>query len=290
MTGLRTLTALMCVILLGSGCADSSSNGPSPGPSEATPPNILLVIMDDVGIDQLQSMGYGGTALPTQTPNIDDIASAGVRFRNTWSMPECSPGRSTLLGGRYPLRNNIFQALGPNDLANSQLSPYALTAPKLLDHAGYQSAMFGKFHLAGPENNVNEYATPLALGWDTFHGWIGGLPASIDTTAGGIAPQGTYTCGYVPRATVAQGAAIGACYTPTASGGTACELLQSQPRGQGDSAGLQCLSRGGILVPDASCQATPPAQPPVDDLTNRRDFPVAVVFHADLDLLQVQRD
>ena len=69
------------------------------------------------------------------------------------------------------------------------------------DHRhSYESGMFGKFHLAGPENNPAGNGTPGVLGWDYFYGWIGGLPASIDTTAGGIAPTGTYSCGFVPSA------------------------------------------------------------------------------------------
>src|SRR3546814_2918417 len=79
--------------------------------------------MDDVGIDQMKVFGYGGTTGPN-LPNIDAVAHAGVRFRNTWSMPECSPGRASFFVGRYPLRTGINQAIGPNDLATSQLSPY----------------------------------------------------------------------------------------------------------------------------------------------------------------------
>lgn len=262
MTILRVVPILLCMALLVSACHSGSGDS---GGSVSAKPNILLVIMDDVGADQLQFMGYGGTPLPTTAPNIDAIAGQGVRFRNTWSMPECSPGRSTLFTGHYPLRNNIYQAIGPNDLANSQVSAYAMTTPKLLHHAGYVSAMFGKFHLAGPDHNPHGYATPRALGWDHFHGWIGGLPGSIDTTAGGIAPEGTYTCGYVPRHNVTNadgsttpGAYSGACYVPTASGGVTCEVLTSKPPAQGDSAGLQCLTRGGVLAPGASCQSTVP--------------------------------
>ena len=107
-------------------------------------PNVLFVIMDDVGVDQMASFGYGGADAPAM-PSIDTIAANGVRFRNTWSMPECSPGRSALMTGRYPMRNNIYQAIGPNDLANSQIDPWEITASKLLATAGYTSAMFGKF-------------------------------------------------------------------------------------------------------------------------------------------------
>lgn len=259
MQGVTLLTFLVSVVLV-VGCNDTKqASEPPPVEEEVvvvepTKPNILLVIMDDVGIDQMEIMGYGGL-VPPATPSIAAIAKAGVRFRNTWSMPECSPGRAALLAGQYPLRTNMYQALGPNDLANSQLSPYTLTVPKLLQLAGYENAMFGKFHLGGPELNPFEYNTPTQLGWDYFYGWLGGLPASLDTTAGGIAPPGTYSCGFVPS--LAQdpvhGANSGACYTPNS-----CEQLHSGIHG--DSAGLQCLTKGGVLVPQATCQAQPPAQ------------------------------
>ncbi len=222
------------------------------------PPNILLVIMDDVGVDQLASFGYGGTT-PPSTPTIDAIAEGGLRFRNTWSMPECSPGRSTLLTGRYPLRSNVNQALGPNDLANSQVNPYEVTVPRLLDHAGYQSGKFGKTHIGGPENNQAEKGVIGQLGWDYFHGWVEGVPASIDKTAGGVAPDGTYTCGFVPDAATdpVNGADSGACYTQS-TGGTQCSLISGN-NAAGDSPGLQCLTQGGILVPNANCEASAPA-------------------------------
>ncbi|WP_166643030.1 sulfatase-like hydrolase/transferase [Alcanivorax sp. 24] len=245
------------IALTVSGCWLDSDSDTAAGDDTPQRPNILFVIMDDVGIDQMPSMGYGGVHPPSM-PSIDAIAAEGVRFRNTWSMPECSPGRAALLAGSYPTRTHINQAIGPNDLANSQLSPYATTIPKLLKQAGYQSAMFGKFHLAGPEHNVAGNGTPGELGWDYFHGWTGGLPGSIDTTAGGVAPEGTYSCGFVPSVVEdpLHGAAFGACYVQS-SEGTACSRLTSVEHG--DSAGLQCLARGGILVPARACQSSAPA-------------------------------
>ena len=237
-------------------CDAGSNSGADAPPDQERPPNILLVVMDDVGVDQMSSFGYGGHEAPAM-PSIDTIAGAGVRFRNTWSMPECSPGRSALLTGRYPMRNNVFQALGPKDLANSQIDPYEVTAPKMLARAGYESAMFGKFHLAGPEHNEAGNGTPAQLGWSHFHGWTGGLPGSIDTTAGGVAPQGTYSCGFVPAASEPNGADAGACYVPQAGGGTSCVEIAGADEA-GDPPGLQCLTSGGVLVPDAGCEAAPP--------------------------------
>jgi len=207
--------------------------------------------MDDVGVDQMKSFGYGGST-PPRMPNIDAVASAGVRFRNTWSMPECSPGRAAMFVGRFPLRNNIYAALGPYDLANSQVSSYEMTTPKLLKQAKYESAMFGKFHLAGPDNNPDGNSTPLKLGWDYFYGWIRGGPVSIDTTAGGVAAIGTYGCGFVPGAANG-GADSGACYQADGN----CRNISSVSVA-GEAPGKQCIIGGGILQPGATCQGTPP--------------------------------
>ena len=233
-------------------CGGSSQSGfqavapvpqPQPEPQPPAPalPNILFVIMDDVGIDQMQSFGYGG-ATPPPMPNIDAVAQAGMKFRNTWSMPECSPGRAAFFAGRYPLRTEMYQALGPRDLANSQLSPHDVTVPKLLKTAGYDNALFGKFHLAGPEHNEAGHNTPAVLGWDHFHGWVGGLPGSIDTSAGGAYAAGTQSCGFYPHHFA------GACHQADGR----CEDLP-QPALSEDSAGLQFAARGGIFVDRHQC-------------------------------------
>lgn len=248
-SAVRRLLLAGALLLLAS-CGGSGSGGGSA--AGAQPPNILFVIMDDVGVDQMASFGYGGP-VPPAMPNIDAVAAAGVRFRNAWSMPECSPGRAAFFVGRFPHRTNIYQAIGPNDLAQSQVSPYDMTVPKLLKQAGYQSGMFGKFHLAGPDHNAAGHGTPAVLGWDHFTGWIAGVPASIDTTAGGVAPARTHTCGFVPPAGQPGGADTGACYRPDGT----CSVM-SRARPAEDAAGLQCLASGGILVPNQAC-GTPPA-------------------------------
>lgn len=232
---IRALTLLLaaCGLLIRPqhSCADA--------PSLSKKPNILFVILDDVGIDQLKVFGYGGLT-PPKTPNINALARTGVRFRNVWSMPECSPSRAVFFTGRYPFRTNIFQAIGPNDLANSQVSPYEMTTPRVLKTRGYTSAMFGKFHLGGPENNPFGNGTPGALGFDFFYGYIGGLPGSIDTTAGGVAASGTYSCGFVTDATA------GACQF--ASGRCDQDVGGTFP-------GKRCMERGGIFVPNTTCDA-----------------------------------
>ncbi len=242
-----TLLAAGAAALLLASC---NSSDVASGPDSTQPSNILFVIMDDVGIDQMAVFGYGGEA-PPNMPNINAVAHAGVRFRNTWTMPECSPTRAAFFVGRYPIRTNVYQALGPSDLANSHLTPYDLTTPKLLKEAGYENGLFGKFHIGGPENNQAGNGLPGVLGWDYFYGWVGGLPGSIDTTAGGIAEEGTYSCGFVPGK-LAGGTETGACYQPD---GTCKPITRTVLTD--DAAGLQCLATGGILVPDETCGTAP---------------------------------
>ncbi|TFL09999.1 arylsulfatase [Pusillimonas caeni] len=244
----KTVPALCAAGLAALALAGCNSGGGGGSSNDtAAGPNILFVIMDDVGIDQMKVFGYGGQMFPI-LPNINAVAHAGVRFRNTWSMPECSPGRAAMFVGRYPLRTGINQAIGPNDLATAHLSPYDVTAPKLLKRAGYESGMFGKFHLGGPENNQAENSMPSVLGWDYFYGWVGGLPGSNDSTAGGYATEGTYMCGFVPGAKQQGGADTGACYQPDGS----CKVITSNPLLE-DAAGLQCIASGGVFDPETTC-------------------------------------
>ncbi len=224
------------------------------------PPNILFIIMDDVGMDQMRAFGYGGD-VPPRTPTIDRIAASGVRFNNAWSMPACSTSRSVFFNGRFPLRTNVFGAQGPDDLSNSHVSPFETTAPRLLKARGYRSALFGKFHLGLQGTNPFRYAMPVSLGWDYFSGALdeSGDPASIDTTAGGVAPRGTWTCGFVPGSDTTSpvnagysGADWGACYAAD----NTCRAMETAA---GIPPGRTCRDSGGIFDPGQACQDTRPA-------------------------------
>ncbi|MEJ6654608.1 MAG: sulfatase-like hydrolase/transferase [Pseudomonas sp.] len=249
------LLASLC-LLIATGCKFGSSSSSNSTPTPDTPPNILFIVIDDAGVDQFESFGYGG-AVPAQTTSIDAIAQAGVRFRNTWSMPTCSPTRSTFFDGRYPFRSGVRNAIVSNDLANSQVSPYTLTTPKLLrEQAGYTSALIGKMHLTGsdiaPQNHPLGDDAMRELGWDYFAGYLDGAPYPIDTTAGGVAPEGTYQCGFVPTtsADATHGADYGVCYLPEGhASGTHLLMVDTNSY---PTPGRTCLELGGILDPLSS--------------------------------------
>jgi Sulfatase len=222
-------------------------------------PNILFIIMDDVGIDQLSAFGYGGLDAP-KTPNINAIAHAGVRFRNVWAMPECSPSRAVFFEGRYPLRTNVFGALLDDDLANSQVSPYEYTTPRLLKTRGYDSGDFGKFHLGEQTHNPFHASLVQSLGWDYFDGFLEGAPHPIDESAGGAGgdpknPTTHYTCGFVPNKIPGidnNGANTGSCRFS----GNSCQNLTATAAHP--TPGKFCLEQGGVFIPNNSCQQPPP--------------------------------
>lgn len=262
--------ASLCLFLsltaLVAGCGSSNDER-----VDKLPPNILFIVMDDVGIDQMTVFGYGGVGAYAQSlstpdqpddrapnlPNIDAIAQQGIMFRNTWAMPACSTSRAVFFTGRYPLRTQVLGALGQYDLANYQVSPYELTLPKLLKQQGYQSALFGKFHIGMQQHSPFEYSMISALGWDYYYGWLDetGDPSSIDTSAGlGEALEGRYLCGFVPGLDQdpVYGADEGACYTAEGQ----CSKMRTEG---GVPAGRACRDNGGILDPGLQCGENVPA-------------------------------
>ena len=215
------------------------------------PPNILLIVTDDIGIDQWKLFGYGGNT-PAATPNIDAIAQAGVKFHNMWAMPACSNGRAALFTGRYPFRTRVFTAIGSADLANYMVNPNEVTAPRLLKQRGYTSALFGKFHLGTQDNNPYGLGMVGALGFDYYDGWLDetGDPSSIDSTAGGVAEAGTWSCGFVRDASHG-GADTGACYAAD----NTCQVLSKTGA---EAPGRICRDGGGIFDPNQSCVSPVP--------------------------------
>jgi len=134
-------------------------------PITAQTPNTLLIIADDFGVDALGIYGLNANTAPT--PNIDSLASGGVRFENAYACPTCSPTRACMLTGRYGFRTGIGFPLGQGQ---DGLSASETLLPEALATAGVTSALLGKWHLGsdlGP-------ATPTAEGFDLFTGTIGG--------------------------------------------------------------------------------------------------------------------
>ncbi|WP_442512249.1 sulfatase-like hydrolase/transferase [Novipirellula sp. SH528] len=119
-------------------------------------PNILFVMADDLGFNQIGA--YGDT--PIKTPNLDGLAAKGVRFTQAYSgSTVCSPSRVSLLTGRDG-------RLMHNNSNKVQLRDIDVTLAHVLKHAGYDTALFGKYSI-GSQMGVTD---PLAMGFDTWFG------------------------------------------------------------------------------------------------------------------------
>ena len=132
------------------------------------PPNILIILADDLGFGDLSS--YGATDL--QSPNIDALLESGMRFDNFYAnCPVCSPTRASLLTGRYPELVGVPGVIRTHATNNwGYLAPNAVLLPELLQRAGYDTALIGKWHLGLADANH-----PNERGFDHFHGFLGDM-------------------------------------------------------------------------------------------------------------------
>ena len=99
------------------------------------PPNIVLIMADDLGVDVLSS--YGGQSY--STPNLDHLAATGLRFTHCYSAPKCAPSRVKIMTGRYAFRTTDQWGYIP---------PNEITFGHLLGQAGYKVALAGKWQMA----------------------------------------------------------------------------------------------------------------------------------------------
>lgn len=128
-------------------------------------PNFVIIYCDDLGYGDLSCFGSTHVA----TPNIDALASSGIRFTNWYSnSPVCSPSRASLLTGRYPMRAGVPGILGAKR-GLPGLPASELTLAELLKRHGYRTALFGKWHL-GTAHGFR----PNDHGFQEFFGFLGG--------------------------------------------------------------------------------------------------------------------
>lgn len=131
-------------------------------------PNILLILVDDLGYGDLSS--YGAKNL--RTPHIDNLVASGVRFENFYAnCPVCSPTRASTMTGRYPDMVGVPGVIRTHPMSNfGYLSSDAIMLPRALKPAGYNTAIVGKWHLGLESPN-----TPNEHGFDHFHGFLGDM-------------------------------------------------------------------------------------------------------------------
>jgi len=140
---------------------------------KASPPNIIIILADDLGYGDLGCSGHPSI----RTPNLDRMANEGMRFTDFYAAAEvCTPSRAALLTGRYPIRNGMchdqFRVLWP--ISAGGLPDDEITIAEALKGRGYATACVGKWHLGNFELNPQHH--PRHHGFDFYFG----LPYSND--------------------------------------------------------------------------------------------------------------
>src|SRR5438045_2432935 len=110
----------------------------------AAPPNIVLIMSDDMGFSDLGC--YGGEI---NTPNLDRLATGGVRFTQFYNAARCCPTRASLLTGLYPHQAGVGHMLEnwkPSGYTTA-LGPNCVTLAEVLGTAGYRNYHVGKWHV-----------------------------------------------------------------------------------------------------------------------------------------------
>jgi len=174
----------------------SWQRGPEQPTVESRPPNIVLILADDLGFNDITFYGGGIASGSVPTPSIDSIATAGLHFTNGYTgNGTCAPSRAALLTGRFPTRVGFEFTPAPPEFAQLVagedyiaenavdyppsdelgLPGSELTLPEMLDQRGYHSVALGKWHLGGGEG-----MTPNEQGFDEFLGFLPGGAMFMD--------------------------------------------------------------------------------------------------------------
>ncbi|MCB2066556.1 MAG: sulfatase-like hydrolase/transferase [Erythrobacter sp.] len=137
--------------------AGAERAAPAPAPRTDGPPNIVLIMADDMGVEAINA--YGGQYA---TPNIDALSRQGMRLDQAFATPLCTPSRTRLMTGRENASN--YRAFG-------YLDPAETTFAQVLQGAGYTTAIAGKWQLAGNGFDGRQGMMPLDAGFDEAMLW-----------------------------------------------------------------------------------------------------------------------
>jgi arylsulfatase B len=129
-------------------------------PPPPLPPNLLVLIADDVGIPSIGSFGQPADAVPN-TPRIDALVDQGMRFTNAYANPTCTPTRFTALTGRYARRNGVGRPIFREEDFETSLGEVSLAQVLVA---------LGKWHLSS-DASATSYDHPLLWGFE-HHGFL----------------------------------------------------------------------------------------------------------------------
>ncbi len=159
---LKILLVLYCLPLI-TGCNKNSTEKSTTDTKVIEQPNIILIMADDLGMETLSA--YGGESY--DTPNLDLLASSGMKFTNCYSTPLCTTSRVQIMTGKYNHRNYIGFGL---------LDAGERTFGHALKDRGYKTGVAGKWQLYGNQRQQelaggSTGTLPLAAGFDAYRLW-----------------------------------------------------------------------------------------------------------------------
>jgi len=151
---------------------DSTPSYPQPVKAPKGAPNVLLILLDDVGFGMAST--FGG---PVATPNLDQLANNGLRYTRFHTTALCSPTRAALLAGRnhHSAGTGVITEMGTGYPGYTGIIPRnTALVSEILRGNGYATAMFGKWHNT-PEPDISPAGPfdrwPTGLGFDYFYGF-----------------------------------------------------------------------------------------------------------------------
>lgn len=154
-------SALLLVLLLGVACQDQSTEEKATSATTLQSPNIIYILVDDMGYGDLSC--YGQKII--QTPNIDQLATEGMRFTQHYSgSTVCGPSRASLLTGKHTGHASVRG----NQPAGQLLAPEEITIAEALKGAGYATGLVGKWGVGHPPPPDD----PKRNGFDHAYGYI----------------------------------------------------------------------------------------------------------------------
>ncbi len=143
--------------------------------SQKKPPNIILIMSDDMGYSDIAP--YGGEI---NTPNLSSLAQNGLKFTQFYNSARCSATRASLLTGTYPHEAGIGHHTNPPSDINGhnygtpeyagKLSSNVVTIAEVLKESGFSTIISGKWHLSF----FDKKQWPLQRGFEKFYGTIAG--------------------------------------------------------------------------------------------------------------------
>jgi uncharacterized sulfatase len=141
----------------------SMAGAAAAGAPSGRPPNIVVILADDLGYGDLGCFG----SRRNRTPVLDRMASSGVRFTDFYvPVPYCAPSRATLLTGRYPFRHGLTRNPAPDaGINDAGLAASEITLAEALRERGYATTCIGKWHLG----HTPEFL-PRKQGFDEYYG------------------------------------------------------------------------------------------------------------------------